>query len=170
VSLAHDLVRQAEHLATKDPTKPLQASLRRAVSTAYYAVFHLLIEEAVAAVKFSRPFRSALARNFTHGEMKTISVGFASGKPSLPPNLVPFLSSPLPGDLIFVAGSFIQLQSARHGADYDLTLRLDRSGVQSLVSQANLVFTCWRRLAETEKDSARVYLFCLLFPNLSRRW
>lgn len=34
-----DLLQQAYDLANKEPTDPKQASLRRAVSTAYYALF-----------------------------------------------------------------------------------------------------------------------------------
>ena len=41
-----DLLEQAKHLSKRERRKPKQASLRRAVSTAYYALFHLLIEEA----------------------------------------------------------------------------------------------------------------------------
>jgi hypothetical protein len=41
---ADDLLEQAYDLANKEPTNPKQASLRRAVSTAYYAQFHLLID------------------------------------------------------------------------------------------------------------------------------
>jgi uncharacterized protein (UPF0332 family) len=36
-----DLLQQAYDLASKEETDPKQASLRRAVSTAYYALFHL---------------------------------------------------------------------------------------------------------------------------------
>lgn len=42
--LHEQLLSQAEHLARKDRTpNPPQASLRRAVSAAYYALFHLLV-------------------------------------------------------------------------------------------------------------------------------
>ena len=47
MSLHGDLLRQARHLAAKEPRRPLQASLRRAVSAAYYSLFHLLVDEAV---------------------------------------------------------------------------------------------------------------------------
>ena len=47
MSLQQDLLRQARHLATKEPRRPSQASLRRAVSAAYYALFHLLVDEAI---------------------------------------------------------------------------------------------------------------------------
>ena len=48
MSLAQDLLDQADHLVNMDGANPKQASLRRAVSTAYYALFHLLVDEAVS--------------------------------------------------------------------------------------------------------------------------
>lgn len=45
MGFAEDLLEIAQHLATLYPENPRQASLRRAVSTAYYAIFHLLIFE-----------------------------------------------------------------------------------------------------------------------------
>ncbi len=43
----------------------------RAVSTAYYALFHLLIDEAVGNWSIARQ-RSTLARTFEHKEMKRV--------------------------------------------------------------------------------------------------
>lgn len=40
--IADGLLEQAEHLLDVDPRKPKQASLRRAMSAAYYSLFHLL--------------------------------------------------------------------------------------------------------------------------------
>lgn len=48
VSLHGDLPAQARHLATCEPQRPRQASLPRALSSAYYAVFHLLIAESTS--------------------------------------------------------------------------------------------------------------------------
>jgi uncharacterized protein (UPF0332 family) len=48
MAFADDLLEQAYHLANRDRENPKQASLRRAVSTAYYALYHLLIDEAVS--------------------------------------------------------------------------------------------------------------------------
>ena len=45
MSLASDLLDQANTLAGLDPKKPKQASLRRAISAAYYSGFHLLIDD-----------------------------------------------------------------------------------------------------------------------------
>ena len=67
-----DLLRQALYLVHKEPRNPKQASLRRGVSTAYYALFHLLIGEAVANWNVVS-LRAALGRAFDHGIMKAAS-------------------------------------------------------------------------------------------------
>ena len=43
MAYADDLLELAKHLANLEPVNPRQACMRRAVSTAYYALFHLLI-------------------------------------------------------------------------------------------------------------------------------
>jgi uncharacterized protein (UPF0332 family) len=45
MSLHNDFLEQARFLAMREARRPKQASLRRAVSTAYYALFHLLASE-----------------------------------------------------------------------------------------------------------------------------
>jgi uncharacterized protein (UPF0332 family) len=40
MALHDDLLDQAQHLALGEPQRPKQASLRRAVSASYYALFH----------------------------------------------------------------------------------------------------------------------------------
>jgi hypothetical protein len=67
-----DLLEQAEELAAKDPIHPKQASLRRAVSTAYYALSDLLIDEAVSKWPVERQ-RSVLARTVEHARIKRVS-------------------------------------------------------------------------------------------------
>ena len=59
MSLHADLLKQARHLATKEPRRPSQASLRRAVSAAYYALFHRLVDEATRMM-ISRGNRDSL--------------------------------------------------------------------------------------------------------------
>ena len=69
----HDeLLQQAKELVHKDLKNPTQADLRRSVSSAYYALFHLLIFEACLnwSNHISRP---GLARMFEHGVMKKVS-------------------------------------------------------------------------------------------------
>src|SRR6266446_8959683 len=69
--LPEGLLEQAQHLARREPKRPKQASLRRAISTAYYALFHLLISEAILSWKRVED-RDDLARMFEHTNMKTV--------------------------------------------------------------------------------------------------
>src|SRR5437660_11994768 len=56
----------------EQPTQPRQASLRRAISSTYYALFHLLIAEAVSKWKITAQ-RPQLSRIFEHGRMNAAS-------------------------------------------------------------------------------------------------
>src|SRR5712671_2847836 len=76
MGIAQDLSQQADHLASYEGANPSQASLRRAVPTAYYALFHLLIEDAALRWSGSSEARTGMARAFQHGPMKTTSLQF----------------------------------------------------------------------------------------------
>ena len=64
------LLSQALHLARRDRFRPEQVNLRRAVSSAYYALFHALVGAACARLagsgRHSRAMRLVLAHTFTH--------------------------------------------------------------------------------------------------------
>jgi hypothetical protein len=78
-----DLLVQAVNLAKIDAKKPKQANLRRAISSAYYAVFHLLVDEArrvqIGTQHNQAPFRQGLGRAFAHGVMKDACKSFGGG-------------------------------------------------------------------------------------------
>ena len=167
MSLAEDLLDQAEHLARKERKKPKQASLRRSISTTYYALFHFLIDAAVKEVP--RASRPGLRRAFTHAAMKNISQSFAAGKPDLPHPLKSSPATPVPTNLRQVAGAFVNLQDARHEVDYDLTLRFTRSEALDHLSTARDAISAWKQIQHQDTDQARLYLFCLLFGATSRR-
>ena len=115
-----DLLEQARRLAKREKKKPRQASLRRAVSTAYYALFHLLIHE--ATLNWRRvDQRPLLARFFEHGKMRT-----ASRKQTDDLNAF-FKTNPPAGPelntakhLHRIADTFFQAQQQRHTAGYDM--------------------------------------------------
>ena len=104
---ADDLLEQANHLAYRESDNPKQASLRRAVSTAYFALFHLLIDEAVSQWGVER-HRGMLGRTFEHGRMKAVChdlcKDFQSGSPKIS------------AELNTVAQAFIKLQQSRHNS------------------------------------------------------
>jgi hypothetical protein len=78
VGIARDLLAQAYHLAEYEGENPTQASLRRAVSTAYYALFHLLVEDAALRWDGSAEARGGVERAFQHGSMKSTSLRFSA--------------------------------------------------------------------------------------------
>lgn len=132
-----DLFKQAEALATLDAKKPKQVNLRRAVSAAYYAVFHYLVEEA-CRVQFGTqhaqgPYRDVIARAFVHGTMKSACTGFNGGTPkeAVFKGLPRDVSGKFPISMAIkeVARVFADLQQKRHFADYDRSERFKRSEV-----------------------------------------
>ena len=109
MSLANDLIEQARHLAKRESKRPRQASLRRAVSTAYYALFHLLTTSAAANWRISRQ-RPVLARAFDHSAMREVcrkTNGLRFPDPQ----------SPKVQNLKRVANIFTDLQHRRHATD-----------------------------------------------------
>src|ERR1700733_895342 len=73
-----DLLNQAKSLANKESRRPKQASLRRAVSTAYYAIFHMIIDEASQILPTSLPqgLRLEIKRSFAHLQLKSACKAF----------------------------------------------------------------------------------------------
>lgn len=139
MSLHADLIAQARHLCQKEPRRPKQASLRRAISTAYYGLFHGLI--AAASASFlphrHRALRPALARVFEHRKMLEACQRLLRLR-THPVAMAPLVgSAALPPDLGTVAEAFVALQQARHEADYDLARRFTRSEAEDLVDLAD---------------------------------
>jgi hypothetical protein len=133
----HDaLLTQALELVRITP--PSQLTLRRAVSAAYYAVFHFLIAEATANWN-NVQLRTALGRAYDHGIMKTASNRI------LNPKDFPYVGEDpiLVGNLRFVAQTFSQLQEDRHFADYNLTKDLDPVEALTQVKSAEEIFKLW---------------------------
>lgn len=146
MTLHAELLKQARFLARKEPKKPTQASLRRAVSASYYALFHLLIDEATRLMLSGHargPLRDCLARAFLHSAMKQAAVQFTLDPVS--PKLSPgFDGQPVQPPLIDLATAFVQLQEARHDADYNRGRRFTRREVLDLVDLTDQAFLDWR--------------------------
>lgn len=138
----------ARELAHLDPRRPRQASLRRATSTAYYAVFHFLVQESAGMLAGARPeIRGAVRRWFTHTRMAEVC-GFFSA-----PNVQGKLGVQVPGIQVSqalqdVSRTFRTLQQARHEADYDaMSTRFTRQRVRQHLEQAEQLFTDWQTAA-----------------------
>lgn len=151
MSLPADLLRQARHLAAREPRRPSQASLRRSVSTAYYALFHLLVDEATARMFPGREraaLRDCVARAFAHGAMRQTALQFS--KDGVSEKLRPALNGQsLRPELVRVATAFVELQQARHRADYDKVRRVSREEALDKLGTAERAFADWRAVRKT---------------------
>jgi len=139
MGIAEDLLRQADHLATYEGSNPSQASLRRAVSTAYYALFHLLVEAAALRWSGSPEAQTGVERGFQHGVMKSISIQFQKqtwhdwhGN-----------QQPIPPAIRKVASAFVDLQDERHAADYDNHELWTMLDVQEILDLTRAAFQDW---------------------------
>ena len=148
MSLHAELLKQARFLARKEPKKPTQASLRRSVSASYYAVFHLLVDDATRLMLAGHGralLRDSLARAFNHTAMKDAAAAFARNP--IPPRLAALLNGePVQQPLVEVAAAFVELQEARHDADYNRALRFTRQETLDLVEQAEQAFRDWNQV------------------------
>lgn len=166
MSFHSDLLAQARLLLRREPRRPRQASLRRAVSAAYYALFHLLVYDATRMLVSGTSLddlRTLVARAFAHVEMSEACRAFAATR--LPPAVDATLPVPVPEDLRTVARAFVDLQEARHEADYDLAQRFSRNEAAVLVAQAEQAFEAWQRIRGA--PAGKVFLASLL---LWRKW
>lgn len=151
MSLHAELLKQARFLARKEPKKPTQASLRRSVSASYYALFHLLVDDATRLMLSGHgraPLRDSLARAFNHSSMKDAAAALARN-PTAPRLAAGLNGEPVQDPLVDVANAFIELQEARHDADYNRARRFTRQETLDLVDQADQAFRDWNQVRGT---------------------
>jgi uncharacterized protein (UPF0332 family) len=150
-----DLMQQAIFLSELNlPHEPKQVDLRRAVSAAYYGLFHLLTTEAAQNWKHQSQ-RDRFARMFDHGRMKTCSSRVSSRPLPVDPAEIPIAT-----DLKLVADSFVKLQQDRHTADYDNSKVWSRTQVWEVICEAQDAMAAWSNIRE--KEIAQDYLLGLM--------
>ena len=167
-----DLLEQANHLAARDSRRPKQANLRRAISAAYYALFHYIVQEACAAQMGAQhqqlQYRRVLARAFVHANMKKACKPFAGGTlPDVVRAKTGFQR--VPPEIRTLARRLLELQEKRHQADYDLTESFRRKDAYSLIKASENAIAAFSALPAAN-DERRFFLACLwAWPELSRR-
>jgi len=150
-----DLIQHAIFLSELDlPNEPKQVDLRRAVSAAYYALFHLLTTEAAQNWRHQNQ-RARFARMFDHGRMKTCSSRVSSRQLPVDPDEIPIAET-----LKLVADSFLKLQQDRHTADYDNSKVWSRTQVWAVICEAEDAMAAWSSIREEE--IAQDYLLDLM--------
>lgn len=142
MSLSDELLEAAKYLLRQNSNKPSDAAIRRSISTAYYALFHLLIEAATSHLVTEVTQQAVLARTFDHSKMKQVCKSVKDDK-------LPFLGSAVPDELKQLATTFVELQEQRHDADYNRTRTFAKAEAKDFVMRAEVVFSQWAAVRPT---------------------
>lgn len=175
MSIPVDLLDQARTLAKSDPKKPKQANLRRSVSSAYYALFHFLSEEAakgfIGASHQDKMRRDLARRAIAHARLKEVCGEFL--KPTPRKLLQPYwTSSGIAGDrdLKVICEFLIELQELRHAADYDFSAPVTKFMALDACDKASDAMEAWKRLKQNKPETLTLFsMAILLWPGLSGR-
>ena len=140
--MSDDLIVTARRLARANPQRPRQADLKRAISTAYYAIFQSLARQCADLFIGVGPHRSDWAwthvyRALDHGFAKNACI--QAGKLGFPPEIVNF------------ADSFVLMQEERHRADYDPNARYSRAETQILISNAEQAIAGFKKAPRRDR-------------------
>ena len=145
--------------APGEPSTTEQVDFRRAVSAAYYAVFHLLTMTAAESWAVGRE-RPRFARLFDHGKVRAASL-------ALPGKLKERLGgNPSPDDqktadtLGAIAKDFVALQQDRNSADYDNARVWSYTEVENVILRAHNLYMSWHTVSKT--PFAESYLLDML--------
>ena len=136
--LPQDLLRLARELVDRNPAAPVEADLRRGVSTGYYALFHLLVQEATTQLVAVASLRARVARSFDHKIMKIVCQEHARLSPNPAGQLVTAAGQVVPTALQDIASEFVALQQARYQADYDTSAPVTQAQADIDVRRAEL--------------------------------
>lgn len=183
---ASGMLRTAHALAglTSGRGRPALSDLRRGTSTAYYALFHQITRHGAlnAFPTATEPEIANVTRWFTHTGIKKAAAWVVVADGSRLPAKVdrsPVLllrrdpQAPISQNLLTVAESFIELQDARHEADYSNDYDPVRYATRDHVATAELAvkaaWSMWRAQSSPktsrleESDGYRRFLaLCLL--------
>ena len=151
----HDLIKIASFLATigvvSNLGRPRQADLRRAVSAAYYALFHALAHCGADMLAGSSSARRNQAgwqriyRSLEHGATRS-RLNNRSGMRGFS------------GEIQDFGRLFVNLQVQRHRVDYDPTASFDRATVLLLVSQAEQHIIALENAAPADRRDFAIYV------------
>ena len=151
----HDLIKIASFLATigvvSNLGRPRQADLRRAVSAAYYALFHALAHCGADMLAGSSSARRNQAgwqriyRSLEHGITRS-RLNNQGGMRGFPREIQDF------------GQFFVDLQVQRHRADYDPAASFDRTTVLLLVAEAERRIIALENAAAADRRDFAIYV------------
>lgn len=141
-------------LSAGTASPPSEAQLRRAVSTAYYAVFHKVVQAGAERLMGSGSQGTAgyglIYRSFNHGRMKSVceSLSVARLSKTLQQQLG---RTAVSLEMRGFAAAFATLQEARHFADYDPAVRFTLSDAADFIDKAEAAMATFDAITPGEK-------------------
>ncbi|MBK8978014.1 MAG: hypothetical protein IPM29_19080 [Planctomycetes bacterium] len=162
MSLHHELLEQARHLARRERSKPREASLRRAISAAALALHHLLVHELARAVAPGRdgaPMRPLVAPGVEAERLRRVAKAWTTG--AVPPAVRAAAGEdPLPTPLRRFAHTLVTAMEAAERAERDPGSRFTRREAQCHVDDAGEAIARWNDVRSG--PAARLFLLALL--------
>jgi uncharacterized protein (UPF0332 family) len=158
------LLEQADKLVgPASQGRPRGADLRRAISAAYYAIFHFTVAAAdsvVSTTKRSAPQYTRIYRGIDHRSLRELCKAISGS--TLPPKYT--AHAPPTGfgrNIRDFATAFVDLQEKRHTADYDPQFQVTKSDALLTISTARTAISRFDSASGSEKEA---FLSLLLFP------
>lgn len=159
--LVSDLLNQASELLDQDVRRPKQATLRRAISTCYYAVFHYTIIHSVDLILSDTYTKSIAYRTIDHKHLKEVcSKVLKNGFIRLGYARANFSS-----EFVSILDSFIQLQEARLESDYDLNSKVSKQKAVAMYVLACRYVADWESLSGQNPKLLRAFATHILFKS-----
>ena len=148
-----DLIEAARDMTDSGRGRPTQAKLRRAVSTAYYAMFHCLAGCAANMIigRKRKPAWHQTYRALEHGKARNA----CEDKGPM---------AAFPQEMRDFAKAFVLLQKARQQADYALDGRYDKLAVLGAIDLAERAIA---GLEQTDAEHRRAFIAHVLFKRRS---
>jgi uncharacterized protein (UPF0332 family) len=158
-----NLLDQAERLAAAPARgRPRDADLRRAISTAYYAILHAILTAAadlfVGAAKRTTSLYALAYRSIDHQKVREVCKQVA--KPAPADRYKPHVPIGGWGNIAILADAALLLQAKRHEADYDPLFVARRTDVDLVLKQARGALEALQSATEEQRTS---FLGLLLF-------
>jgi uncharacterized protein (UPF0332 family) len=172
-TFAEDLLEVADLLLERPKGKTgklPQARIRRSISSAYYALFHFLLDEVGKKVVGTdgglSQRRRILARTIAHRAAKTALEKIRGA--SIDSAVADFFNSriagapwPAPPFARNFANAFIDAQAKRHEADYDLNQSPGQADARLMISRARRAIADWNA-ANGDIESDFKHSLCVL--------
>jgi hypothetical protein len=160
----HLLEQAWQLIASPASGAPRQADIRRAISTAYYAIFHFILtaaaDEFVGVTKRQSSRYTIVYRSVNHSVLKKLCERLSN--PNVSPDLLKhFPRSGLGTNLPPLASAVVELQEKRHLADYDPSKKFKTSDARRAIDTATGAIARFERLNQRRRQA---FLTLLCFP------